>query len=169
MIIKITYIIKQEEIPIVNWLKKNIINGYNSSFLSLEQNFWEYFFKQSFGYNLKDVKKYAKHIKDYKCNSQRLDRKIIFYNKFDIYYWHNLYEKYFPIKDEIINSLENIRKKLFKNSGHCIQPEPEVVFKDVDKFDEQNNYDFYFLSTEDYLIRNKFKNRYNSKLKVIRN
>ena len=37
MIIKITYIIKQEEIPIVNWLKKNIINGYNSSFLSLEQ------------------------------------------------------------------------------------------------------------------------------------
>ena len=40
-----------------------------------------------------------------------------------------------------------------------------MVFNDVDKFDEQNNYDFYFLATEDYLIRDKFKNKYNEKLK----
>ena len=183
----LTYIIKEGKIPIVDLLPfPNIFNGFNASSLSLEQNPWEYFFKQPFGYNLKDVKKYAKNIQDYKCNYPRPDREVIFYNKFYIYYWHNLYEKYFPIKDEIIRRAENIRKKLFKNSenvlgiflrgtdfvatrpgGHCIQPEPEVVFKDVDKFDEENNYDFYFLATEDYLIRNKFKKRYNNKLKYL--
>ena len=110
----------------------------------------------------------------------------MFNNKLYSEYWHNLYEKYFPIKDEIIKEAENIRKKLFKNSknilgiflrgtdfvatrpgGHCIQPEPEVVFNDVDKFDEKNNYDFYFLATEDYLIRDKFINKYNKKLKYL--
>ena len=54
-----------------------------------------------------------------------------------------------------------------RSGGHSVQPEPEVVFNDVDKFDEKNNYDFYFLDTEDYLIRDKFKNKYNKKLKYL--
>ena len=182
-----TNIIKQGKIPIVNLLRfPNIFNCFNESSLSLDknQNPWEYFFKQPYGYNLKDVKTYAKHIEEYECRFSRPNRAIMFNNKLYSEYWHNLYEKYFPIKDEIIDRAENIRKKLFKNSqsvlgiflrgtdfvaikpkGHWIQPEPEMVFKDVDKFDEQNNYDFYFLATEDYLIRDKFKNKYNEKLK----
>ena len=78
-------------------------------------------------------------------------------------------------------------KKLFKNSenvlgifvrgtdflalrpsNHAIQPEPEVVMNDVDKFDQENNYDYYFLSTEDNIIRNKFINRYRDKLKYLK-
>ena len=183
----ITNITKQGKIPIVNLLRfPNIFNRFKESSLSLDQNPWEYFFKQPFDYKLKDVKTYAKQIEYYECKSIRPKKDIIFYNKSYSYYWHNLYETYFPIKDEIIKEAENIRKKLFKNSknilgiflrgtdfvatrpgGHSIQPEPEVVFNDVDKFDEKNNYDFYFLATEDYLIRDKFKNKYNKKLKYL--
>ena len=183
-------ILNQGRIPLVNLIRfPNIFNGFNDSSLTLDQNPWEYFFKQPFGYNLKDVKTNSKNIRDYECSIyKRPNHDIIFDNKFYSYYWHNLYETYFPIKDEIIIRAENIMKKLFKNSEnilgiflrgtdfvatkpkkHYIQPEPEVVFNDVDKFDEQNNYDFYFLVTEDYLIRDKFKNKYNKKLKYLEN
>ena len=180
--------LNEGRIPIINLLRfPNIFNGFNISSLSLDQNPWEYFFKQPFDYNLKDVKTNAKHIKDFECcGYKRPNHDIIFDNKFYAYYWHNLYKTYFPIKDEIIIKAEKIRKKLFEKSEnilgiflrgtdfvatkpkkHYIQPEPEVVFSDVDKFDKENNYDFYFLVTEDYLIRNKFKNKYNNKVKYL--
>ena len=55
-------IVKDGRIPIANFKRfKNIFNKFNESSLSYEQNPWEYFFKQPFGYTLKDVKTYAKH------------------------------------------------------------------------------------------------------------
>ena len=181
-------IVNQGRIPIVNLIRfPNIFNGYNESSLSLDQNPWEYFFKQPFNYTLKGVKTYAKKYKNYECCAyKRPSSDVIFDNKFYMYYWNNLYKTYFPIRDEIINEADNIRKKLFKKSEnvlgiflrgtdflalkpkkHYIQPEPEYVFNDVDKFDEENNYDYYFLVTEDYLIRNKFSDKYKNKLKYL--
>ena len=182
-------IVKDGRIPIANFIRfKNIFNRFNESSLTLDQNPWEYFFKQPFGYTLKDVKKYAKHRRNYECTAYpRPSQDIIFYNKFYKYYWNNIYKTYFPIKDEIIQEAEKVMKKLFKKSenvlgifvrgtdflalrprNHAIQPEPEVVMNDVDKFDQENHYDYYFLSTEDDIIRNKFINRYKDKLKYFK-
>ena len=182
-------ILKEGRIPIVNLIRfPNIFNGFNESSLSLEQNPWEYFFKQPFNYTLKQVKTFSKHIKDYECcGYKRPSQDIIFNNKFYRYYWNNLYSTYFPIKDEIIKEADIIKKELFSKSEnvlgillrgtdfialkpkkHYIQPEPEIVFSDVDKFEQENNYDFYFLVTEDKVIRNKFINRYKNKLKYLK-
>ena len=182
-------ILKEGRIPIVNLIKfPNIFNGFNESSLSLDQNPWEYFFKQPFGYNLKDVKTYAKNIRKYECcGYNRPSQDIIFENNFYRYYWNNLYNTYFPIKDEIIKEADIIRNELFYKSEnvlgillrgtdfialrpkkHYIQPEPEIVFNDVDKFNEENNYDYYFLVTEDNIIRNKFINKYKNKLKYLK-
>ena len=182
-------ILKEGRIPIVNLIKfPNIFNGFNESSLSLEQNPWEYFFKQPFNYSLKDVKTYSKHIKEYECCVyKRPSQDIIFNNNFYRFYWNNLYNTYFPIKDEIIKEAEIIKNELFQKSEnvlgillrgtdfialrpkkHYIQPEPEIVFNDVDKFNEENNYDYYFLVTEDNIIRNKFINKYKDKLKYFK-
>ena len=182
-------ILKEGRIPIVNLIKfPNIFNGFNESSLSLEQNPWEYFFKQPFNYSLKDVKTYSKHIKEYECCVyKRPSQDIIFDNNFYRFYWNNLYNTYFPIKDEIIKEADIIKNELFQKSEnvlgillrgtdfialrpkkHYIQPEPEIVFNDVDKFDEENNYDYYFLVTEDNIIRNKFINKYKDKLKYFK-
>ena len=181
-------ILNQGKIPIVNLIRfPSIFNGFNESSLSLDQNPWEYFFKQPFNYTLKEVKTYAKHYKNYECCIyKRPSSDIIFDNKFYMYYWNNLYKTYFLIRDEIINEADKISKKLFKKSEnilwiflrgtdyktirpkkHYIQPVPEYVFNDVDEFDRKNNYDYYFLVTEDYLIRNKFSDRYKNKLKYL--
>ena len=121
---------------------------------------------------MKDVVVNAKDIKEEECRRHNmLNRKIIFYNKFIRHYWNNLYKTYFPIKEEIIKEADKIRKKLFHNSEnilgillrgtdftsmhpsyHFRQPELEVVFKDVDKFEQENKYYYYFLTTEDNLI-----------------
>ena len=182
-------ILKEGRIPIVNLIRfPNIFNRFNDSSLSLDQNPWEYFFKQPFGYNLKDVITYAKHIRQYECSGyKRPSQDTIFNNNFYRYYWNSLYNTYFPIKDEIIKEADIIRNELFKKSEnvlgillrgtdfiairpkkHYIQPEPEIVFNDVDKFNEANNYDYYFLVTEDNIIRNKFINKYKNKLKYLK-
>ena len=55
-----------------------------------------------------------------------------------------------------------------KPAKHYIQPEPEIVFNDVDKFEEENHYDYYFCVTEDKYIRDKFLNKYNNKVKYFK-
>ena len=51
---------------------------------------------------------------------------------------------------------------------HPIPPKSEVVFKDIKKMDKNNNYDYYFIVTEDNLIRKKFINEFKDKLKYIK-
>lgn len=48
-----------------------------------------------------------------------------------------------------------------------IPPSIETVFKDIMKMDKKNKYDFYFIATEDILIKNKFINKFREKLKYI--
>ena len=52
--------------------------------------------------------------------------------------------------------------------NHPKQPTPKMVFKDIEKMDKKNKYDWIFITTEDDLIREKFINNYGKKLKYIR-
>lgn len=95
--------------------------------------------------------------------------------------------KYIPIKWEIINESNIIKKKLFTNSNnilgvlirgtdyisskpknHCIPPNTKIVFKDIKEMNKNNNYDFIFLTTEDDIIRNKFINEFGEKLRYLK-
>ena len=178
--------IKNGYIPILDLLSfPNIFNAFNK--IQLNENPWELFFNQPFDFKLKDVINYSKNIIYFNCNPKNRPDTNIYNNKMLLNYWHNLAEKYIPIKNEIIDEAKKIRKYLFNNSinvlgilirgtdyisikpkGHPIQPRPEVVIHDAKRMDKKNKYDFFFLTTEDDIIRNKFILELGNKLKFIK-
>ena len=105
-------------------------------------------------------------------------------NKVLINYWHNIANRYMPIKIEISKESDMIMYKLFKNSKnilgvlirgtdyiarkpkhHPIQPKPEIVIQDIKKMNNKNKYNNIFLVTEDDIIRKKFIKKLNKKVK----
>ena len=185
-----TYIIKGY-IPIMDLSSyPNIFNGFNVS--SLNKNPWEFFFEQPFSFSLEQVKKYAKTIIYIVYNGTICKEKgeslYSYKSRPNLNYWNMIALKYIPIKKDIITESKIIIKKLFKNHNknilgillrgtdyiakkpkkHPIQPEPEIVIKDVIKADKKNKYDYIFITTEDDLILEKFKSRFDNKLKYYR-
>ena len=180
------YIIKKGYIPILDLSSfPNIFNRFNTN--SVNENPWELFFNQPYGYQLKNIKKYAKYIKYINCYpKERPDTSNIFRNNSILKFWHNIAQKFTPIKNEIINEANRIKKNMFKGSSnilgillrgtdyiyrkpkyHPVQPNPEIVIKDTKLFDEKYNYDYIFITTEDDLIREKFIKEFRIKLKFI--
>ena len=99
-------------------------------------------------------------------------------------FWHNLANKYIPIKKEIINEAKIIRKKLFKGlnnilgvlmrgtdyismrpKNHCIPPKLETMIEDIKDMDKKNKYDWIFITTEDNIIKKKLIKIFYSKAK----
>ena len=175
-------------IPIMDFSSfPNIFNQFKNNLSENYDNPWELFFNQPFEYKLKNVKRYAKKIKYVYCYTKNKPNTNIYKKKLLLNFWHDIALKYIPIKDEIINESNKFRKKLFNNSNnilgvlvrgtdyisirpkdHPIQPNPEIVVKDVKKMDKYNKYDYIFLTTEDNLIRNKFIILIGKKLKYIK-
>ena len=174
-------------IPVVDLSSfPNIFNRLNVS--SINFNPWEIFFSQPFGYKLKDIKTNAKNIKFIDCTKLKLKiTRDIFVNKVLMDFWHNMAVKYVPIKKEIINESKKISIKLFKNSNnilgilargtdyittkppkHAIPPTPKIMFKEIKNMNKINKYDYYFLSTEDDIIREKFIYEFKNKLKYLK-
>lgn len=174
-------------IPLIDLIShKNIFNGFNTT--NNQDNPWEIFFQQSFDFKLKDVIIKAKNIKYVFCEKGTAGPHFnIFDNKILINYWHNIAKIYMPIKQEFINEARIKYKHLFKRSnnilgilirgtdyiacqphGHQKQPDPKTVFKDIINFDNKYKYDYYFLTTEDDIIREKFINKFGKKLKYIK-
>ena len=166
---------------------KNAINGFIVD--PSKGNPWEYYFNQPFGYKFIDIKKKARNVKYFECNSniERPNKKI-FLNKKSINYWHIMANQYIPIKNGVINESNNIIKKLFKGSRnilgvllrgtdyaarkphrHQIPPKTEDVIKEVKLLDKKNKYDWIFLTTEDNIIRQKFINAIGNKVKYLLN
>lgn len=164
----------------------NIMNGYNIT--SININPWEIFFNQPFGYELDNVLNYAKNIKYSKC---KFKRKMLPYNIFLndslIYYWHIIAINYIPIKKQIYEEALRIMNLLFKGFNnllgilvrgtdyiakkpkkHPIPPDPTIVIEDIKVMDKKNKYDYFFIATEDDLIRNKFIDEFGKKLKFIK-
>ena len=161
-------------------------NGYNSS---KNSNPWEEFFYQPFGYTLEIVKKKALNYKYIDClhGEKGPDYYHPYYNVAIRKYWNNFASQYIPIKDEIIQKANKFYKLLFKNShnilgilirgtdyiakkpfGHAIQPTPEMVIKDIYIENKKNHYKWYFIATEDDLIRSIFIKEFGKKLKYIK-
>lgn len=93
---------------------------------------------------------------------------------------------YIPIQKNILIEAEIIMKKLFKDSNrllgilmrgtdyiakkpklHPIPPTPSIVIKDIKKINIKNNYDWFFISTEDDNIRDIFIKEFGYKLKFL--
>ena len=173
-------------IPIIDLISHpNIFNGFNTS---ITKNPWEEFFNQPFNYTLDNVKKNAHNIKYVECygvsNGPAFN---ILYNNIIRKYWHNVAKKYVPIKSGLIEEANYKFKHLFNNStnvlgvlirgtdyiakkphNHEIQPNPEIVLKDITKMEYKNKYDWIFITTEDDLIREKFISKLGKKLKYIK-
>lgn len=170
-------------IPIIDLISHpNLFNKFNTS---VTDNPWEKYFYQPFNYTLDWVKKNAKKIEYADCwRSKNGPHFYIFTNNKKREYWHNLAKKYIPIKDEILKEANFKYKVLFHNSTnvlgilirgtdyiakkpshHSIQPTPEMVFKDISKMEKKYKYKWFFITTEDDLIREKFINEYGKKIK----
>lgn len=164
-----------------------IFNGFKAN--SSRINPWEYFFNQPFNYKLENVLKNAKNIKIYNCKRDHSTPQYYdFYSKkIAIYFWHNIGKTYIPIKNEIINELNNIMKLLFKGSNnilgvlirgtdylakkpkkHPIPPSSERIINDINKMDKINSYKWIFLVTEDNIIREKIINEFKEKIKYVK-
>ena len=93
---------------------------------------------------------------------------------------------YLPIKKEMLFEAKIFFKKLFKDSNnilgiliretdytslkpkcHPIHPKPSMVIKDIKRNNLKNNYDWFFISTEDDSIRDKFIKEFGKKLKFL--
>jgi hypothetical protein len=174
-------------IPIIDLISfPNIFNRYNIS--SIESNPWEIFFTQPFGYTLENVLKNGKNIKYSICKFRRkMLTYYIFNNTYIIYYWHTIAINYIPINKQIIIEANFIIHNLFngsknilgilirgtdylarKPSKHPITPNPEMVVEDIKYMNKNNKYDYYFIATEDDLIRKKFFKIFRKKLKYIK-
>ena len=176
----------KEEIPIIDM--QSYKNMYNNFSTNSNTNPWEYFFYQVDGYNLHDVLKYAKKKRYYKCDAKYLhpDKSILF-KPFTIKFLRNISNIYMRIQNHILNKANSIIQKLFKGNknvlgilmrgtdyiavkpaGHSIPPNFETVINDIKEMDKKNNYKFYFLSTEDDILRNKFIKEFGEKLKYLK-
>ena len=185
----INYYINKGYIPIIELLSfPNIFNGFKVN--NLNENPWEIFFEQPYGYKLKDVLKYSKNIKFFKCGKDGYsypDRYNIYKNKILIDFWHNIATNYLKIKNKIIIEVRIIMKKLFNKSNnilgvlmrgtdfiarkpkyHCIPQTPDNTIKDIIEMDKKNDYDWIFLATEDDIIRKKFIKKFKNKLKYLK-
>lgn len=177
------YIIKGY-IPIIDLKSfRNIFNGFKIT--SSNKNPWEYFFFQPFGYTLENVKKYAKKIKYFNCNANNFrPNKKIYFNKILNNFWHNFQKIYVPIKNEILIEANLIKKKLLGNSNnvlgilmrgtdyiatkpkhHPIPPNANMVIEDIKQINKNNTYDWFFIATEDDIIRAEFIKEFGYKLK----
>ena len=172
-------------IPIIDLQSfPNVYNGNDTS----KNNSWEIFFYQPYNYTLEEVKNKARYIKYFECTAFdfRPDEINMYYNNDSINFWHDTALRYMPVKNEIINEVNDIMKDLFGNSknilgvkirgtdyiaakpkGHSIPPSVEQVISDVKLMDQQYNYDFIFFATEDELIKKKFIPNFKEKIKVL--
>ena len=144
------------------------------------------FFHQPFNFKLNNVIKNGKNIKYFNCpNNYFRPNEYIFSNKVLNDFWHNIANIYIPLRIEIINEKNKIKTKLFKGSknilgilvrgtdyislrpkGHPIPPNKELVIKDIIDFDKKNKYDFFFISTEDDMLREVFIKKFGHKLNI---
>ena len=176
-------------IPIIDLVSyPNIFNKFNPNYSN--KNPWELFFNQPYGYTLENIKKYATNKTNFDCmpnHSDKPDLYTLYINKNLVDFWHNLANKYIPIKKEIINEAILIREKLYNGlynvlgvlmrgtdyiamrpKNHCIPPTIEILIEDIKDMDKKNNYDWIFITTEDDLIREKLINTFYNKVKYLK-
>ena len=175
-------------IPVID-MKSYPIPYNNFTINKNKTNPWEYLFEQPFGYTLEEVLQNAKNKEYFNCHDESINRPsetTIFYNKELINFWHNVSKKYLPIKKEIINESNNIRKYLFKNSRnilgvkmrgtdyvtvkpkyHPVIPPIEMVISDIKNMTSKNHYDWIFFASEDERMKARIISEFKDKVKYL--
>jgi hypothetical protein len=182
----INYFIIKGILPIIDMQSfKNILNEFNES--KSNGNPWEFFFYQSFNQHLEYIKKKAKKLFYFECSLTIFrPNSEIFENKILQNFWHNIAKIYMPIQKKILLEAEIIFKKLFKDSynilgilmrgtdyiakkprRHPIPPTPSMVIKDIEEINLKYHYKWFFISTEDDLIREIFIKKFGTKIKYL--
>ena len=171
-------------IPIIDLKScENVYNDFKAN--KSNENPWEYFFSQPFGYKLNKIEKIAKKLPYFECDTKIFRPNVnIFLDKKIHNFWHIISKNYLPIKNKILLEAKYIYKRLFKDSynilgilmrgtdyiarkpaAHPIPPNSSMVIKDIKNMDLKNNYDWFFISTEDDAIREIFIKEFGHKLK----
>ena len=162
---------------------ENVFNDFKAN--KSNENPWEFFFHQPFGYKLCKIEKIAKKIQYFECNSNNFrPSENIYFDKNILNFWHIISQNYIPIQNKILLEAKLIFKRLFndsynilgilmrgtdyisrKPSGHPIPPNSSMVINDIKNLNLKNNYDWFFISTEDDSIRDIFIKEFGKKLK----
>ena len=185
----ITYL-NEGYIPIIDVSSfQNIFNGYNET-ENKNINQWEYFFNQPCGYTLNYVKNNISkdNIKYFECecNDNMPSEKEVYSNKTRLKFFRDMAKSYMPVKEDILNEVNDLWEKLFNNSKnvlgllvrgtdyisirpyeHAIPPSVDMAINDTIKWDKENKYDYIFLATEDNNIREEFIKKFGTKLKYL--
>ena len=174
--------ITSQRIPIIDLSSfPNIFNENNPT----DINPWEYFFEHPYHLTLNEIKQKAKKKDETECieNNMIPNYKDIYSKIYSLNFYHNYVKKYIPIKNEIMEELNIIMKKLFKKSenilGVLFNENDDInskskeystnknLIKDAKNFNKENKYDFIFLTTEDNTIKDKFIKEFGDKLKFL--
>lgn len=178
----VDYALKKGYIPVIDM--QNCKNTYLEDDKVGKENAWEYFFKQPCGYGLEDIKN-AQNV----ILSNGLITSETIYPDFRIMedkgmftYWHELFQKYFKISDEILGEYEKLRRELLgegkilgilargtdyvssKPKGHPIQPTAEQIYEKAREVAENYSCNQVYLATEDADIYDKLKKAFGKML-----
>lgn len=151
-----------------------------------DTNPWEYFFEQPYYLTLNDIKQNAKKIDNTECgnnNNMIPNYKDIYTKIYSLNFYRNFVKKYIPIKNEIMKEVKTIKKQLIKSSDNVLgvlfkendniyenikeYPTNIKLIEDVKNFNNENKYDFIFLTTDDNKIKNKFITEFGEKVKFL--
>ena len=175
--------ISSERIPIIDLSSfPNVFNDFNPT----DTNLWEYFFEQPYYLTLNEIKEKAKKKDIIECgadNNMIPNYKDIYSKIYSLNFYHNFVKKYIPIKKEILEEVKNIMKKLIKNSENVLgalvkenddknakikeYPSNIKLIDDVKNFNNENKYDFIFLTTDDNKIKDNFIKEFGEKVKFL--
>ena len=171
----VAYAVKQGYIPVIDM--QNGRNTYLEEGKVGRENAWEYYFEQPCGYRLADIRD-AKNV----ILSDGLITEKNEYPDFRVAeggelfaYWHDIFQKYFKVKEDIRLEYEKIREVMLggaktlgilargtdyvssKPKGHPIQPTAEQMIKKAEEIMKEYSCEKIYLATEDADIYDRLK------------
>ena len=179
----IMYAVEHKYIPVIDLLNcecQYIDHDY-------PENVWDTYFKQPYGYNLKDIS-CAKNViisKNIQVPKRKYNISVntLYGNKTLLNYYRQFYQKYihFNIEtqkyveskyNQIIPSNNKILGVLSRGTdyldchpkGHPIQPDPKEIIAKIYEITQKKDYQYIFLATEDQRIYDLFKNEFKERL-----
>ena len=185
----ITYL-NEGYIPIID------VGSFPNVFIGNKDNYtnndnpWEELFNQPCGYTLNEIKNNnnTSNIEyiECECNDNMPSEKEVYSNRTLLKYYRDIAKKYMSVKKEVIDEGNIIWDQLFNSSknvlgilargtdyvtikpySHSIPPSAETTINDAKRMDKENKYDYFFLATEDNIIREKFIKEFKGKLKYL--
>ena len=184
----IIYARKHKYIPIVDM--QNFKNKFLEEKLLYKENAWEYFFKQPWGYTLKDIAKSKNIILSSPCSfgpgiesigpyilSKPWRQKLLYFRKlFHEYikpapkaqkYFDQEYNTFIKGRKKVLGVLcRGTDRLLSKPSGHRIQPLPKIVLAKAQEVMRRQKCSHIYLATEDQDIYELFRREFGRKLIV---